>query len=215
MSALRAWCWLLTDRDAVMSLIADTLRHDLGLPSQDPALPDDQEFLSPGWDAAIERMLDLEDLRPSARPRHDLVEKFRLAATCLYHCSLDAEPMKGAAYWADFPFDEWGQLFFNAWLKNDAAFFEDLARVSRTMAGIHKADKIDGDAVELMVLRAAYDLAERLRRDPSRDEVMAECQRLRIRVGHWGKTLKRCKLGFLKGASRGRPKVKKGTRSKK
>lgn len=198
-----------------MSIIADTLRRDLGLPSQDHALPDDEEFLSPGWDAATERLLELQGLRSSARPRHKLVEQFDQASWFLEANVECEDAMAAAEYWGRFPFADWGERFFEAWLKNDVAFFEDLARVSRTLAGIHKADKIAGDAVELMVLRAAYDLAERLRRDPSRDEVMAECQRLGIRVGHWGKTLKRCKLDFLKGATRGRPKAKKGTRSKK
>lgn len=119
--------------------------------------------------------------------------------------------------WPNPPVDfaSWGRLFFMAWIGQKVDFFEDLARVSRTLAGGHKADLIGPAALELRVLWAAYVLSERLRRDPSRDEVMEECQRQGIRVGHWGKTLKRCKLDFLKGASRGRPRVKKGTRSKK
>lgn len=198
-----------------MSIIADTLRRDLGLPSQDHALPDDEEFLSEPWDAAIGRLHDLQGLRPSARPRHKLVEQFD-EASCFLEGNIergDAEAL--AEYWCRFPFAAWGERFFDAWLKGDVAFFEDLARVARTLAGVHKSDLIGEDAVEKKVLEAALDLAWRLRRDPSRDEVMEECQRLGIHVGSWRHTLKRCKLDFLKGASRGRPKVKKGACSKK
>lgn len=167
------------------------------------------------WFDALWRMLELSELRPTALPKTSAVAKFRRAAEIVrihlsFECIRQSPPSSPPV-----DFASWGRLFFIAWIGQKVDFFEDLARVSRTMAGIHKADKICGDAVELMVLRAAYDLAERLRRDPSRDEVIEECQRLGIRVGHWGKTLKRCKLGFLKGASRGRPKVKKKTRTKK
>lgn len=167
------------------------------------------------WFAALWRMLELSGLRPSALPKIAAVDKFYRATEIVrIHLSWD-HLLHRPPTLPPVDFAAWGRLFFTAWIGQNVVFFEDLARVLRTLAGNHKADKEDGGVLELKVLLAAYQLAERLRRNPSRHEVMDECQRLGIRVGHWGKTLKRCKLDFLKGASRGRPKVKKGTRSKK
>lgn len=183
---------------------------------------DSDDYLSDGWDAAILRMLELQQLRGAARPKHEMVDKLYQALSS-YAKSWEVAEASGddaslLSLCGSIPTSQWGAILFERWLKFDVEFFDDLARVLRTLGGVHK-DKVDAP-LELRVIEAAWGLAERLKRDPTRAEVMDECERLDIRPVSWHHMWRRCRLGFLAGAGRGSPKGKRGaakrrTRSKK
>lgn len=171
------------------------------------------------WFPALYRLVELTALRPAAFPKHRAVVKFyALADQVRIVLEMSKLTHRPPALRVDF--SSWGRLLFQAWLTHDVSFFEDLARVSRTLAGVHKADKMDNDALAQKVIWTAYQLAFQLKRDPTRAEVMTECEQSGIRPGNWRKMRVRCHLDFLAGAGRGRPKgkqakAKKRTRSKK
>lgn len=86
---------------------------------------------------------------------------------------------------------------------NDYQFFEEIARVL-AIRGKKRGGK-RGLPMKARLIEAADRLCRSLGRNPTREELKEEAERLNIEVGDWTKTLKDCKLGFLEGR-RGRPR---------
>lgn len=170
---------------------------------------EDDEWLNPDWDAAIDRQLELEGWQKGQEPKHELVQRFTYFCAVMAKLHLDMADQKWSAdeVLLRQPYEAMvlGAEFLAAWSNRDAAFFEDLARVALIEAGTRR---LAGDCIERAVIEIASELWTKEKGNPTRDEVMQEAKRRGIKPGNWSKTFKRCHLDFLKGRKRGRPSTK-------
>lgn len=90
-----------------------------------------------------------------------------------------------------------------AWLNRDSSFFEEFARVEVIASG--KRSKRDSVFYEL-VIETAFDLYTPEKGNPSQEEVIQAVKEKGVYVADWTKAFKNCRLDFLKGRRRGRPK---------
>lgn len=173
------------------------------------AKTEDEEWLTPDWDAAIDRQLELEGWKKGQEPKHELVQRFTRFGAVMASLHLDMADQKWSA-------DEvllrqpdaamvFGAEFLAAWRNRDASFFKDLARIALIEAGTRR---LTGDCIERAVIEIASELWTKDKGNPTREEVMREAKRRGIKPGNWSKTFKRCCLDFLKGRGRGRPTEK-------
>jgi hypothetical protein len=158
------------------------------------AKTEEDEWLTPEWNAACERKNDLEGWQNGQEPKHELVKRFTDFCTLMGNANQDL---------VDHAAKFFGAEFIAAWCNRDAAFFTDLARVALIESGKRR---LDDKCVELAVINIATKLWTKEKGNPTREEVMKEATRREIKVGNWSKTFKRCHLDFLKGRGRGRPK---------
>ena len=170
---------------------------------------EDDEWLTPDWDAAIDRQLELEGWKEGQEPKHELVQRFTYFCAVMGNLHLDMKDQK----WST---DEvllrhpdeamrLGAEFLAAWRNQDAAFFEDLARVALIDAGTRRKT---GECIERAVIEIASELWTKEKGNPTKAKVMQVAERRGIKPSNWSKTFKRCHLDFLKGRKRGRPKTK-------
>lgn len=159
-------------------------------------MTEEDEWLTPEWDAAIDRQLKLEGWAKGQEPKHELVKRFTLFCALMENANQDL---------VDHAAKGFGAEFIAAWCNRDAAFFKDLARVALIEAG---TSRLHGDCIERAVIEIASKLWTKEKGNPTREEVMQEAKRRKINVGNWSKTFKRCHLDFLKGRGRGRPPKK-------
>lgn len=170
---------------------------------------EETEWLSPEWDAAIERKCDLDGWPKGKEPKHELVKRFTMLSSIL---ECDDQELKQGQWTRDVvlthaPYQSMilGADFIAAWQNHDFGFFQDLARVAVIQSG---ARKHAGDPIESVVIGIASELWTKEKGNPSREDVMLEAKKKGLKVGNWSKTFKRCHLAFLKGRGRGRPSKK-------
>lgn len=160
------------------------------------AKTENDEWLTPDWDAAIEHQLELEGFKKGQEPKHALVKRFTLFCASMENVNQDL---------VDHAAKVFGAEFIAAWCNRDADFFADLKRVALIEAGTRR---LPGDCIERAVIEIASELWTKERGNPTREEVMQEAARRGVKPGNWSKTFQRCHLDFLKGRRRGRPTKK-------
>lgn len=97
--------------------------------------------------------------------------------------------------------------FVIRFLNNDFEYFEEVARLLAIRGGKRGGKR--NLPMGARLIAAAEHLKFKLERNPTREELKDEAKRQGIKVGDWTKTLKDCKLDFLKGR-RGRPRKNPG-----
>lgn len=172
-------------------------------------MTEEDEWLTPEWDAAIDRQLELEGWKKGQEPKHELTQRFVRFCAVMGNLHRDMADRQWSV-------DEvllrqpdaammFGAEFISAYLNRDNAFFTDLARVALIEAGTRR---LTGDCIESAVIEIASELWTKDKGNPTREEVMQEAARRGVKPSNWSKTFKRCHLDFLKGRRRGRPTKK-------
>lgn len=168
----------------------------------------DNEGHGPEWEPAVQLLHEMQIRRGGGETRHESVKALEMQFWCVQELHGRArndkawtrEDVLSAAPQA---VENAGVEVLLAWLNRDCAFFEEFARVEVIASG--KRSKRDTSPYEV-VIDTAFDLYTPAKGNPSREEVIDAVEAKGVTVSDWTKAFKKCRLHFLKGRRRGRPK---------
>ena len=168
----------------------------------------DKGLHGPEWEPAVQLLGEMQIRRGGGETRHESVKALEMQFWCVQELHGRArndrewtrEEVLSVAPQA---VENAGVEVLLAWLNNDFAFFEEFARVEVIASGKRsKRDKIPYEEV----IDTAWDLCTPEKGNPSREEVKQAVEAKGVVVSDWTKAFKKCRLDFLKGRPRGRPK---------
>jgi hypothetical protein len=180
-----------------------------GFPAYPKSIPNEEaEIRGPEWDAAVQRMLDLQ-ARLETEPRNLVLKAFWSRWQCLESVmSWQKSSKLPEMDWPSMPLrNETGDAVLNAYLNGDIDFFRDIVRMMENKAGENRTSKwIKG----IQVIQIAFDLCNPETGNPSREQVIQSAEKSMVNVADWSSMFSDCCLGFLKyeREPRGRPKKK-------
>ncbi len=168
----------------------------------------DNEGHGPEWGPAVQLLHEMQIRRGGGETKHESVKALEMQFWCVQELHERARNDKA---WtredvlsvAPQAVENAGVEVLLAWLNQDVKFFEEFARVEVIASG--KNSKRDAKPYEL-VIETAFDLYTAANGNPSREVVIEAVKAKGVTVSDWTKAFKNCRLDFLRGTRRGRPK---------